>query len=105
MLNGVGADVGPGCYIGHFGGIVVGDGATISEGCALMQGITIGYGWAGEHRGSPTLGRGVYVAPGAVILGPIVIGEDAMIGANSVVYRDVPAGAYVRPAPVEVVEP
>src|SRR5262245_27148721 len=56
------AQIGPGCYIGHFGGIIVGQ-ATIGRHCNLSQGVTIGVSGRGEKEGCPTIGDHVYVAP------------------------------------------
>jgi serine O-acetyltransferase len=95
------ADLAPGVCIGHFGGIFIASGVVIGEGCVIMQGVTIGYGRV--KRGMPILGRNVYVGPGAKIFGPVTIGDDAFIGANSVVTSDVPPGARVRPAPAEII--
>jgi len=95
------ARIDPGCYIGHYGGIIINDGAVIGRGAVLSQGVTIG-----AHReGAPRIGRDVYIGPHAVVVGDITIGDGAMIGANAVVSHDVPPRARVRPAPVVVTTP
>lgn len=93
------SNIGPGLYIGHFGGIfLVGDaGRNLSVG----QGVTIGYKGAGKSRGLPVLGDDVYVGVGAKIIGDIRIGDGAVIGANTVVTKNIPprtrvVGAAVR---------
>lgn len=92
------ARLGPSCYIGHFGGITIGRAVVIGARCSIAQGVTIG-----AHRGgSPSIGGGCYVSPGAVVVGGISIGDDVWIGANAVVSQDVPKGAMVRAAPVRV---
>jgi serine O-acetyltransferase len=92
------AHIGPSCYIGHFGGIIIGGGVVIGARCNISQGVTIG-----AHKGgSPTIGSGCGIAPGAVVVGGISIGDNVMIGANAVVSRDVPNGGVVRAAPVLV---
>ena len=90
-----GATIGPGLYVGHFGGINISGAAKIGRNCFISQGITIGAAGQGDHRGAPQIGDGVYIAPGARIFGKITIGNDCKIGANCVVHKDVPNGATV----------
>src|SRR3954468_19222970 len=92
------AEIGPGLYIGHFGEIIVGSGVRMGARCTISQGVTIGESVAGE-RGSPRIGDGVYIAPGAKVFGPITVGPAAAIGANAVVNRDVPAEAVAVGVP------
>lgn len=87
------ARIGPGLYIGHYGGITVSPVAVIGRHCNLSQGITIGVSGAGAKRGAPTLGDNVYVAPGAKLFGKITIGNNVKIGANAVIYKDLPDNA------------
>lgn len=76
------ADIGPGLYIAHSGGVVIGPGVTIGANCNLGNDVTIG-------GGSPTLGDRVMVAVGARVLGDITVGSDVAVGSNTVVVRDV----------------
>ena len=87
------AKVGPGLYIGHYGGITVSSIAVIGRNCNLSQNITIGVSGAGAKRGAPTLGDNVYVAPGARLVGKITIGDNVKIGANAVIHKDLPDNA------------
>ncbi len=89
------ARIGPGLYVGHFGGITVSSRAVIGADCAISQGVTIGAAGHGERYGAPEIGDDVYVAPGAKLIGPIRIGNNVKIGANAVVHRDVPDNAVV----------
>lgn len=88
-----GASIGPGLYIGHYGGITVSSVAVIGRDCNLSQNITIGVSGAGQKRGAPTLGDNVYVAPGARLVGKITIGNNVKIGANAVIHKDLPDNA------------
>jgi serine O-acetyltransferase len=97
------ARVGPGLYVGHFGCIVVSAGAVLGARCNISQGVTIGAGGRGAKRGAPILGDRVYVAAGAKIIGPIVVGSDSAIGANAVVVKDVEAGVTVGGVPARVI--
>lgn len=97
------ANIGPGLYIGHFGGIFVGAGVSIGKNCNLSQGVTIGIGGRGSKRGSPQLANRIYVGPGAKVFGPITIGDDVAIGANAVVLESVPARAVVGGVPAQII--
>jgi serine O-acetyltransferase len=98
-----GARIGRGFYIGHFGGIIIGGGVTIGDRCNISQGVTIGVAGRGDRRGSPTIGDGVYIGPGAKLFGAITVGDGARIGANAVVSKDVPPGATARAPPAELI--
>lgn len=89
------ARIGPGLYIGHFGGITVSRDAVIGSNCNISQNITIGVAGTGAKRGVPIIGDNVYVGPGARIFGKIRVGNNVQIGANAVVYTDIPDDADV----------
>lgn len=91
--------IGEGLYIGHSGGIVIHGDTQIGDYCNLSQGITIGVSIRGNKAGIPKIGNRVFIGPGAVILGGIAIGDDALIGANAIVTFDVPNQSVVA-APV-----
>ena len=88
-----GAKIGPGLYIGHYGGITVSSQVVIGRDCNLSQNITIGVSGGGEKRGAPTIGDNVYIAPGARLFGKITIGNNVKIGANAVIHKDLPDNA------------
>lgn len=87
--------IGPGLYIGHFGGIMVSRHAIIGANCALSQGVTIGIGGRGKDVAAPVIGNDVYIAPGACLYGGIRIGDNVKIGPNACVHADVPDDAIV----------
>jgi serine O-acetyltransferase len=87
------AKVGPGLYIGHYGGITVSSQAVIGRDCNLSQNITIGVSGGGARRGAPAIGDNVYIAPGARLFGKITIGNNVKIGANAVIHKDLPDNA------------
>lgn len=95
--------IGKGFYIGHFGGIVVSARAVIGSNVNISQGVTIGKSSRGRKKGYPVIKDGVYIAPGAVIIGNIIIGENVAIGANAVVIEDVPDNAVVVGNPALIV--
>ncbi|MGE5639349.1 MAG: serine acetyltransferase [Clostridia bacterium] len=89
------ARIGPGLYIGHFGGITISRYAVIGANCGISQQVTIGVAGERGSGGAPVIGDDVYIAPGARLFGPIRIGNNVKVGANAVVYRDVPDNAVV----------
>jgi serine O-acetyltransferase len=93
------AIVGPGFFIGHFGGITISPEATIGKNCSMSQSITIGISGSGDKCGVPIIGDNVYIAPGARIFGKITVGNNVKIGANAVIYSDVPSNAIAVLAP------
>ncbi len=97
------AEIGPGLYIGHFGTIIVGSGVKLGANCNLSQGVTLGVDGRGERRGSPQIGDRVFIAPGAVVVGKITVGDDAAIGANAVVNRSLPDRAVAIGNPTKIV--
>ena len=100
-----GAKLGSCVFIDHGMGVVIGETAEVGDGCTIYQGVTLG-GTSLEPgaKRHPTLGAGVIVSAGAKVLGGFTVGDGARIGANSVVLKEVPAGATVVGIPGRVVE-
>lgn len=94
-----GARIGRRFFIDHGMGVVIGETAEIGHDCTLYHGVTLGgTSWKAGKR-HPTLGKGVVVGAGAKILGPISIGDNARIGSNAVVVKDVAQGASIVGVP------
>ena len=91
--------IGGGLLIPHPNGIVIHPDVTIGPNCLIFQQVTLG----SNYRGTPRVGARVDIGAGAKILGPIQIGDYAVIGANAVVLEDVPAGATVAGIPARVI--
>jgi serine O-acetyltransferase len=87
----------------HQGGIVIHGCSVIGDECVIRQGVTLGNRHMQAPFDAPVLGRRVNVGAGAKLLGGIEVGDDAKIGANSVVLIDVPGGATVVGIPARVV--
>ncbi|MCB0919798.1 MAG: serine O-acetyltransferase [Actinobacteria bacterium] len=98
-----GAEIADCVFIDHGMGVVVGETTEIARGCTLYQGCTLGGTSLEKGKRHPTLEENVVVGAGAKILGPITIGANARIGANSVVLHDVPPGTVVVGVPGQVV--
>ena len=96
-------EIGEGLYIGHFGGIVLSPGVRIGHNCNIAQNVTLGSVGARSPGGPPTIGNRVFVGAHSVLLGGVVVGDDAMICAGSVVNRPVPARAVVLGNPARVI--
>lgn len=86
----------------HFGGMILGA-REIGDDVILRQNTTLGIRSTVDLRAKPTLGNRVDVGAGAVIVGNIHIGENSIIGANSVVYSNVPANSVVIGVPGRVI--
>jgi serine O-acetyltransferase len=93
------ATIGPYCYIGHFGGVIINANAVLGADCNISQGVTIGVSGRGDSRGVPTIGDRVYIGANAVVAGNIAIGNDSVIAACSLVTQAVEAGTTVAGVP------
>jgi serine O-acetyltransferase len=107
ILTGVeihpGAILGPGLFIDHATGVVIGETAEVGEDVTLFHGVTLGGSGRETGKRHPTVGDRVVIGAGAKILGAIKIGDDSRIGANSVVVKEVPASAVVVGVPGQIV--
>jgi serine O-acetyltransferase len=98
-----GAKIGRRLFIDHGAGVVIGETAEIGDDVTLYHGVTLGgTSWNKEKR-HPTLGNGVLIGAGAKILGPIRLGDNVRVGANSVVNKNVPACCTVVGIPGRIV--
>jgi serine O-acetyltransferase len=99
-----GAKIGKRFFIDHGMGVVIGETAEIGDDVLIYQGVVLGGTSLEKHKRHPTIGNRVVIGAAAIILGPITIGDDARVGANSVVVNQVPAGKTVVGIPGRVVE-
>ncbi len=102
---GTNAEIGPGFVVRHVGTVVVGNKTKIGQNCEIRQGVTFG-GNLGKVRyktSQPIVGNNVLVGAGAKILGPVIIGDNCIIGANCVVTRDIPENSVVVGIPGKVI--
>jgi serine O-acetyltransferase len=95
------ATVGRRVVIEHQHGIVIHGQTVIGDDCIIRQGVTLGNKTLDRPDDAPKLGNRVNVGAGAKILGLVTIGDDATIGANAVVVKDVPAGALAMGIPAK----
>jgi serine O-acetyltransferase len=99
-----GATIGRRVFIDHGMGVVIGETAVIGDDCTLYHGVTLGGTSWKKGKRHPTLERGVVIGAGAKVLGPITVGEEAKIGSNAVVVKDVPAGATAVGIPARILD-
>lgn len=96
------ATIGRRLFIDHGSGVVIGETAEIGDDVTLYHGVTLGGTSLDVGKRHPTLEDGVIVGAGAKILGPVVVGRNARIGANAVVLSDVPAGVTMVGIPARI---
>lgn len=98
--------VGKGLIIQHGQGLVVNDGTIIGKNCVLRNGCTIGIkkDLLGKKSRAPILGNNIDVGANAVIIGPIEIGDNVVIGAGSVVVKSVPARSIIAGNPAKIIK-
>ena len=98
-----GAKLGPGLFIDHGMGLVIGETAELGSNVTLYQGVTLG--GTGKEKGKrhPTIGNNVVVSSGAKVLGSFTVGDNSKIGSGSVVLKPVPPNSVVVGVPGRVV--
>lgn len=97
------AKIGKKTKFGYSGiGVVIHKNCVIGTSCTIGSNVTIG-GRSG-HKEVPIIGKNVYIATGAKVLGPIHVGNNAIIGANAVVIKDVPDSAIVAGIPAKIIK-
>jgi serine O-acetyltransferase len=95
--------IGPGLFIGHFGGVVISPMAVIGSNVNIAQGVTIGAINSGARKGAPVLEDRVWVGANAIIVGKVSIGADTLIAPGAYVNFDVPPGSTVLGNPGQIV--
>jgi len=100
-----GAKIGKGFFIDHGMGVVIGETTKIGDNVLMYQGVVLGGTSLEKKKRHPTISDNVIIGAGATLLGPIKVGDNAKIGAGSVVVKDVPPGATVVGVPARIAEP
>jgi serine O-acetyltransferase len=97
------AKIGRRVIIEHQGAIVIHGNSEIGDDSIIRQGVTLGNKSLDKPHDAPRLGKKVNVGAGAKILGGVIIGDGAMVGANAVVVKNVPAGATAVGIPAQII--
>jgi serine O-acetyltransferase len=98
-----GAIIGRRFFIDHGAGVVIGETTEIGDDVLIYQGVVLGGVSREKTKRHPTIGNRVVIGAGAILLGPIKVGDGAKIGAGSVVIKDVPPNSTVVGVPGRVV--
>ncbi|MEA2100551.1 MAG: serine O-acetyltransferase [Campylobacterota bacterium] len=98
------AVIGRRVFIDHGTGVVIGETCIIEDDVLIYQGVTLGGVSLIHGKRHPTVRQGAVIGAGAKVLGNIEIGENAKIGANSVVVKPVPASSTAIGIPAHVIE-
>lgn len=104
-----GIEIHPGAVIGrrlvidHGMGIVIGETAEIGDDCLIYHGVTLGGTGKDVGKRHPTIGNNVLIGTGAKVLGPIKVGDNSRIAANSVVLKEIPEDSTAVGIPARVV--
>ena len=98
-----GATIGPGLFIDHGMGIVIGETAEIGANCTIYHQVTLGGTGKDTGKRHPTIGDNVLIGAGASILGPVTIGSNSRIAAGSVVLTSLPPNVTAAGVPARIV--
>jgi serine O-acetyltransferase len=98
-----GAKIGKKLFIDHGMGVVIGETTEIGDNVTLYHGVTLGGTTWKKIKRHPTIGNNVVIGAGAKVLGPVKIGDNSKIGANSVVVNEIPPNSIVVGIPGKVV--
>jgi len=103
---GIRCEIGRGLFFPHTSGVVIGA-FSIGKNATIYQGVTIGareLDFSYLETSRPMIGDDVVISTGAVILGPVTIGDRVRIGANSVVLSSIPNDVFAVGAPARVID-
>jgi serine O-acetyltransferase len=99
------ATIGRRVVIDHGMGVVIGETATVGDGCLLYKGVVLGGTSLDRRTRHPQVGKDVVIGSNACILGAIHVGDGARVGSGSVVIKEVPPGATVVGVPARIILP
>ena len=103
---GSGIIINPQCYFAAKGGIIMGDGVTISAGAKILSSslkVENGVVQRRHIHKQVTLGKGVWIGAGAMVMPGVTIGENTIIAAGAVVTKDIPANVVAAGVPAQVI--
>ena len=97
-----GAEIGGGLRMPHPSGVIIGRGARVGNNVSILSSVVLGGSGKGiiapgKTDGYPTIGDGVWLFTGAKVLGPVTVGDNSLVGANTVLTKSVPPESIVAP--------
>lgn len=98
-----GAEIGPGLFLPHPIGVVIAPQSKLGKNCSLFSDVVLGINHLNGERSGPTLDENVTVYTGAKIIGGVHIGANVIVGANSVVTKDIPPNAVIAGVPAKTI--
>jgi len=98
-----GAQIGRRFFIDHGASVVIGETTEIGDDVLVYQGVVLGGTTLEKKKRHPTVENNVVIGAGAIVLGPITLGNDSRIGSGSVVVKSVPPGTTVVGIPGKIV--
>lgn len=101
----LGTKVGGGLRFPHYGSIVIAQSAIIGKNATIHNGVTIGRSFNEKCEGCPSIGDNVVIFAGAKLFGSIEIGNNVVIGANSVVNKNAPERSVLAGIPAKIISP
>ena len=94
--------IGKGTFFNHLGfGVLINSAVEIGDNCKIGNNVSIV--GQGPYKNAPKIGNRVYVGPGAVIQGPVIVEDDVIIAPNSVVTKSIPTKAIVAGVPAKII--
>ena len=97
------AKIGKNMFIDHGHGVVIGETSEIGNNVLIYHGVTLGGNSLNKGKRHPTIGNNVIIGAGAKILGPLLIGDSARVGANAVVTKSVKSNSTVMGIPAKMI--
>jgi len=97
-----GAKIGRRLFIDHGMGVVIGETAEVGDDVLIYKGVLLGGTSLKKEKRHPTIGNNVVLGSNAIVLGAITVGDNARVGAASVVTHDVPANATAVGVPARI---
>lgn len=102
------AEIGPGCHIWHTAGVTIGRGVKVGRNAWILHNVTLGGRGASPfnlgEEGYPEIGDNVILYTGVTVIGKVRVGDNAVIGAHSLVITDIPPGCLAAGIPARVIK-
>lgn len=98
----LGGSIGGGLRMDHCNAIVIAKSAKIGNNCTILNGVSLGRSF-GDNGGVPQIGNNCVIYTGAKLIGNIKLGNNVIVGANSVVTKDFPDNCVIAGIPAKII--